>query len=386
MNEELARTCDALRSAGADVAILASVANVTYVTNVEAPIPFGALAELTYAPWLAVVSVGEERGWAIVPSFATGRFDPAATRFDALGFEGLDSFNPTDPRGTYLAQVEQALTATGMNGQGKIALESRAVPAMAARLIEQRWPGIAIIEAEQAMIEARWTKTPREIELLRRAAYLADIGHRTLANLASDAGRNEIDMWKEISSAIYKEEGREIILSGELITGPRTSTVAYPNGPWNRETLPGEGALMDLSGRVDGYWFDCTNTHVVGGIEPTVEQRRYARASQDACEAAMAALKPGAKASDAAAAAEGAFAKHGLPMAHYAGHQIGVAVNELPRIVPYDHSVIEAGMVFSVEPGAYQGPEGNFGARSEKMVLVRNDGPEILSKFEWGID
>jgi Xaa-Pro aminopeptidase len=42
-------------------------------------------------------------------------------------------------------------------------------------------------------------------------------------------------------------------------------------------------------------------------------------------------------------------------------------------------------MVFSVEPGAYEGPGGTFGARSEKMVVVREDGPEVLSKFEWGI-
>jgi len=53
--------------------------------------------------------------------------------------------------------------------------------------------------------------------------------------------------------------------------------------------------------------------------------------------------------------------------------------------VPYDQTPIVPGMVFSVEPGAYQGPGGTFGARSEKMVLVTEDGPEILSRFDWGI-
>jgi Xaa-Pro aminopeptidase len=142
---------------------------------------------------------------------------------------------------------------------------------------------------------------------------------------------------------------------------------------------------MDLSGRLNGYWFDCTNTHVIGGVAPTEEQRRYAKASQAACEAGMAALKPGNRASDASRAAAAAFASFGLPNAHYTGHQIGVTVNELPRLVPYDDSIIEPGMVFSVEPGAYQGPGGSFGSRSEKMVLVREDGPEILSQFDWGI-
>ncbi|MBA3415566.1 MAG: M24 family metallopeptidase, partial [Chloroflexia bacterium] len=96
-------------------------------------------------------------------------------------------------------------------------------------------------------------------------------------------------------------------------------------------------------------------------------------------------LRPSADAADAAAAAEAAFAGFGLPMAHYAGHQVGVSVNEPPRLVPYDRTPIRAGMVFSVEPGAYEGPGGSFGARSEKMVLVTDTGPEVLSTFAWGI-
>jgi Xaa-Pro aminopeptidase len=99
----------------------------------------------------------------------------------------------------------------------------------------------------------------------------------------------------------------------------------------------------------------------------------------------MAALRPGARAKDAWAAAERAFHAYGLEPAHYAGHQIGVTVNELPRLVAYDETPIEAGMVFSVEPGVYQGPEGNFGARAEKMVLVTAAGPQILSQFAWGV-
>ena len=61
-----------------------------------------------------------------------------------------------------------------------------------------------------------------------------------------------------------------------------------------------------------------------------------------------------------------------------------MTVNELPRLVPFDETEIEVGMVFSVEPGAYEGPGGSFGARSEKMVLVTEQGPDVLSTFAWG--
>ena len=98
----------------------------------------------------------------------------------------------------------------------------------------------------------------------------------------------------------------------------------------------------------------------------------------------MATLRPGARCSDAAEVVRTTMERHGLPVAHYTGHQIGASVNERPRLVVYDHTVIEAGMVFCVEPGAYSGEGGTAGARAEKTVLVTENGPEIISQFEWG--
>lgn len=380
MNHELLKTCEELRRIGADGAVLASIENVTYVTNVEQPVPVGALAATTVAPWLAVISAKDERGIVVAPEGVSAGLRENSPGFEAIGFPTFDSFVATDPRARYSEGLTQALAQLGLDsGKATVAVESEAVPLLAGPLIAGKQ-----IEAAEALRRARWIKTEREIGLLRTAAKLADIGHTTLDRLCDEAGRNEIAMWCEISNQIFMEAGREIPLSGELVTGPRSAVVLYPNGPRNRVTDVGDAALMDLSGRYQGYWFDCTNTHIIAG-RPASEEKRYATASQDACEAAMAALKPGAKASDAANAAEAAFARHALPMAHYAGHQIGVSVNELPRLVPYDHSIIEPGMVFSVEPGAYQGKDGTFGARSEKMVLVTASGPEILSTFEWGI-
>ncbi len=80
----------------------------------------------------------------------------------------------------------------------------------------------------------------------------------------------------------------------------------------------------------------------------------------------MDALRPGNCASDAWDAAEAAFQRHGLTSAHYAGHQIGAAVNEPPRLVAHDHTPIQAGMVFAVEPGAYAEPGGTFPGRARR--------------------
>ncbi|MDQ3411108.1 MAG: M24 family metallopeptidase [Chloroflexota bacterium] len=384
--EELGRARAALAAAGCDYALLSSLANVTYASQWEVPVPLGAGAELAWGGPLLLVAARDEAAWLIVPNGSESAARAEAAVDGIIGFETFDSFTATDARQSYLDAIRAVMRAAGLAGAaGVLAVEGRTLPRAVGRLLATELPDWSFFEAEGPLQAARATKTEREIGLLRHAAHLGDVAQTTLAGLCGEPGSTEFEMWGEISTRVFTAAGRDIPLSGELVTGPRATTVEYPNGPRDRITKTGDVALMDLSGRANGYWFDCTNTYLIGDVEPDEEQLRYARASRQACEAAMAALRPGALARDAAAAAEAAFARHGLPMAHYAGHQIGVTVNELPRLVPYDETVIVPGMVFSVEPGAYQGPGGSFGARSEKMVLVTEHGPEIMSRFAWGI-
>jgi Xaa-Pro aminopeptidase len=384
-NEELARLRVELAADSIAVAVFASTEAVTYASGWEVPVPLGALADLSWASPTLVIGPEDAGAMLVVPdNLAAGAASAAVD--EVVPFATFDGVSPIDGRAAYLAALERALRVVcGRVRRGAVALEERRLPAAAAAAVAAALPGWTSPDAEPALLRARAVKTAREIARLRHAARLADAGHAALAAACRAPGVDEHRLWADVAAAVFAAHGRDIPLTGEVVTGPRTESVAYPNGPRSRTTEAGDPVLMDLSGRADGYWFDCTNTLLVGNAEPTAAQRRLARASQAACEAAMAALRPGAAASDAAAAAARAFAGFGLPMAHYAGHQIGVSVNELPRLVPYDPTPIRAGMVFSVEPGAYAGPGGGFGARSEKMVLVTEAGPEVLSSFAWGI-
>src|SRR5262249_61724263 len=82
--EEFARSRDALGSAGCDFALLSSLANVTYVTGTEVPVPVGAGAELTYGPWLALVSAKGSEGWFVVPAGGGGLGRGGAAGFGRL--------------------------------------------------------------------------------------------------------------------------------------------------------------------------------------------------------------------------------------------------------------------------------------------------------------
>lgn len=382
-NEELGKAIDELRPL-CDVALLSSLHNVTYVSGFEVPVPVGAGAVTAYAAAFAAIGV-REGGTCLGVGGGSAAQAKRHSRLDGLvTYEGFDSFRQADPRGTYLAGIRGALSQAGLGAGATLGIEPNALPYGAAEHIAEQFPNVKLVDVTPALERARRVKTAREVELLRRAARVGDVGHNTLAELCRTPGRNEFDMWGVITANMNREAGHELVYAGELVTGPRTTTVNYPDGPRDRVTQVGDAALMDISQRVDGYWSDVTNTHVIGR-EPNEHERKFARASQAAFDAACDKLRPGTLASEAWAAADAAYAKHGLKMPHYMGHQIGVTVNELPRVVPYDHTPIEAGMVFCLEPGAYEGPGGTFGARSERMVLVTASGPEILSAFKWGI-
>ena len=70
-------------------------------------------------------------------------------------------------------------------------------------------------------------------------------------------------------------------------------------------------------------------------------------------------------------------AGYGEYFVHRLGHGMGIEVHEPPYISASSQSILDEGMVFSVEPGIYR-PD-RFGLRLEDIVIMRTDGPEVLS-------
>jgi Xaa-Pro aminopeptidase len=103
------------------------------------------------------------------------------------------------------------------------------------------------------------------------------------------------------------------------------------------------------------------------------------RVLEEAQEAAVRAVRPGASAAsiDAAAREVIAAAGYGDRFVHRTGHGIGVEEHEEPWIVAGNDDVLAAGMAFSVEPGIYV-PD-RYGARIEDIVVVTDDGVEQLN-------
>lgn len=383
-NQELTRARAAIKSL-CDIALVTAVPTVTYVSGYEVPHTIGPVHAAAYSSAFAVFMTRDAPTWLAAATF-NAAIAREQSRFDhLLTFSVFDSFQPTDPRRSYLDAVRGALQQAGLARAGTLGIEGRTLPQHVAAFIADTFPHVKLVEVGHLLERARFVKTPREIELLRRAAHIGDVGQRALGKFVQTAGHSEFQLWAGVIERMSAAAGHDVIVIGDLATGPRTTVNNNPGGPRNRITEPGDGVYMDISTRLNGYWSDCTNGYIVGGGEPTALQKKYIRVSQQAFDAGLAALKPGVRASDVWAAANTVYSRYGMEMPHYMGHQLGVTVNELPRLVPHDHTLIEPNMVFTLEPGAYEGPGGTFGIRSEKIVRVTESGAEPLSEFEWGI-
>ncbi len=386
INEELTRARAELQGAGADWALLSSTENVTYASHWETPNQYGPMSHLSYAPSLALFGVAEPASCLLVHNYYAAGARSQTSFDEVVGYDLVQLFAPytkTSPKDNFVAMLRATLKRHGLNrGKIKLAVEEGSLPAIVVQILAEDCPGVELIPAVPALTTARMVKTAREIELLRFVTEVINVGQKEFIRQCQTAGQSDWEMWAGITQAMQMRAARPLFVAGELVTGERCREIA-PGGPVGYVTRPGDLARLDVSPRINGYWGDLTNTLVMGGVAPTAKQMLFKNAARAAFYAAADALRPGRRACDAFAAAEAAFAGHGLQIAHYAGHQIGITVNEAPWLIPSDETPILAGMVFSIECGSYEGTAGQIGARVEKSVIVREGGPEIFPDFDW---
>ena len=141
----------------------------------------------------------------------------------------------------------------------------------------------------------------------------------------------------------------------------------------------GELVVVDWGARLDGYCSDCTRTLATGVIDS--EAAEIYQLVLDAQLAAVEDVKPGAVGRDVDAVARAAItsAGHGEHFGHGLGHGVGLEVHEAPRLAQPSEAVLAAGNVLTVEPGVYI--PGRFGVRIEDLVVVTEDGCDILTSI-----
>lgn len=223
---------------------------------------------------------------------------------------------------------------------------------------------------------ARACKDEAERALMREASRLNDEGMAVFSQWARP-GITEREMAAHIEET-YCSLGADGCSFTPLVGFGANAAIGH-HEPDDTPLAEGDCVLLDVGCKKDGYCADMTRTFFFRRMGE--KQREVYDIVRRANAAAEAAVHPGALFSEIDRAARSVIkeAGYGEYFTHRLGHSIGIEVHEPGDVSSVHHEPVRPGMVFSIEPGIYL--PGEFGVRIEDLVLVTEDGCEILNRF-----
>jgi Xaa-Pro dipeptidase len=234
-------------------------------------------------------------------------------------------------------------------------------------------PEARIVDGAEALARLRVVKEEAELVRMRRAIALThDAFDVAFAHL--EPGMRDIDVARSIGDD-FRERGAHgyaLVQFGALSALPH----GRPRGAaLARDTV----VLIDGGCEIDGYWSDITRTRFFGDAPPP-DFRRVYDVVHDAQSAAIAAVRPGVAAQEIDRAARRVIDRAGFGpyFTHRLGHGLGMDGHEPTYMVEGNTEPLEAGCVFTVEPGIYL--PGRFGVRLEDDVECTPNGALLLSR------
>ncbi|MGH3022639.1 MAG: M24 family metallopeptidase [Gaiellaceae bacterium] len=256
---------------------------------------------------------------------------------------------------------------------GPVAIEAETVTVAGHEALSA--DGTDLVPSTGVVLGLRSLKEPSELDAIRRAARVTTAAYERLAQ-ETFVGWTEAEVawWLE---QMLRDEGADAMAFPPIVgAGPNAALPHHHPGA--REIGPGETVIVDAGALVDGYCADCTRTFATGELSD--ELRAAYALCRSAQERALAAVRPGATGVELDAIARTEIEESGLaPVLHGLGHGVGLEVHELPVLRPTSTDVLVAGNVVTVEPGVYLAGQG--GVRIEDLVIVGEDGPEVLTTF-----
>ena len=225
------------------------------------------------------------------------------------------------------------------------------------------------VDSKTYVNRQRMIKTPSEIEKITKATEIAQESFKQLDILNNNCSEKEVafDLVRHmIENGASKESFDTIVTSGASSSLPH----AIPEAKKLSQPI-----LVDWGAIYDGYCSDNTRTMVY-----TEFQHEIWDIVAEAHDKAIKAIRPGMKCCEVDKVARDIIEDYGYgdKFIHSTGHSLGLDIHESPGFSPRDETVIEKGMVLTVEPGIYL--EGEFGVRLEDTVEI-NNGAKIIGNL-----
>jgi Xaa-Pro aminopeptidase len=245
--------------------------------------------------------------------------------------------------------------------------------------LQRLLPDATFVSATEQLRPLRVIKSEEEIDIMRRAGAVTEAAFNDVLKQLK-LGMTEVDVIDEVDHQMRKH--------GAL--GPSFTTSMYNSGPnfplmmggrdqsWNRQLLPPMSLLFDFGAVFEDYCYDYGRTVAFG--EPSAEFLRIHDTIMRSQAAGVAAMKAGeatCEEVDAAARQVVIDAGYGPNFRHRLGHGIGVDVHEPPFLTKTITTVVQEGMLFTVEPSILH--DNGFSSRVEDVVVTRPGGGEKLT-------
>lgn len=391
MNRDRARRL--LAAAGVDVFVAVRPENVRWITGL--PLDLAIALDLPVAVLLrrepleiaAIVAPGVMAGAVgslIVGAVTTDDGEPMPVdpgggrlygRFHALAGDpanlsateaaSLDLLRDSPGRGL---GFERALrdALDGLPGADRLAWDDARVAVIAA---DAGRPAAA--DGESLARVLRRVKTPAEIELLARAAGIAEDAEGEIMRRCM-AGAD----WAEVIADLPRLVAARGGVFGFFTGGAgRQSGFVYPAS--RHLLVSGDLIRLDIGLTFGGYWSDTGRTACVGG-EPAPAFVRRHEAIRRAVEAVLDAIRPGVQLASLYELAVDEM-RHAIPGydRHHCGHGIGLRAYEGDLVAPGDTTALETGMTLNIEVPYYE--IGGSGLQLEETVVVEASGCRLLT-------
>jgi len=298
----------------------------------------------------------------------------------------FDSPNGVDTNTTTVSESDDAFAkfskvAKSFGEVKRIAVSARTWSETVINLMKV-FPEAEIVNAEEVVNRLRRIKTADEIALMTRACHLVD---GVLDNMKDKVilGTTELDLKSEINFQMNNLGSKtESFDTAVWSMGPKNSRDASDRRTSN-PLIDGMGVSFDFGAVINGYCSDFGRTIYVG--DPSAEYEKVYQLVMAAQAAGIAAVKPGVLASEVHKATRDVIVEGGYGdwFRHRTGHCIGLDVHELPYISEEDHTPLEVGMTFTIEPSVFW--PGRVGVRVEDIIVVEENGGRKINTFTTGL-
>ncbi|MBD1383419.1 M24 family metallopeptidase [Metabacillus arenae] len=357
MDNRLEKVVDWLKKENIQTAFVHSTENVFYLTNFHTN---------PHERLMGLFVFQDQEPFFICPGMETSQAKAAGWNGEIIGY--ADHEDPWQ-------MIKEAIDARKITIH-KAAIEKDTVSFARAEKFLEVTDQPVLVSLEDELNEIRLIKDDKEIEILKRAAELADFGVEVGVRELK-TGVTEMEVLAKIEYELKKKGIREMSFSTMVLFGEKSG---QPHGnPGSRALKEGDFVLFDLGVVLEGYCSDITRTVVYQSVSD--KQKQIYEIVLKAQIAALEASKPGVRIGDLDKIAREFISEAGYGdyFPHRLGHGLGINVHEYPSMAHTNDSLLKEGMTYTIEPGVYVPEIG--GVRIEDDVVITANGAETLTKY-----